>query len=61
MNFTIAYYNETVRAEIDALPMSLRVRYAGLTSRMAANGANLGEPHTLPLGGGLFELRLKGA
>lgn len=28
---------------------------------MVALGPNLGEPHTKPFGGGLFELRLKGA
>jgi phage-related protein len=27
---------------------------------MVALGPNLGEPHTKPFGGGLFELRLKG-
>lgn len=61
MNYTIIYYNEAVRVEIDALPLTLRVRYAVLTDRMAEHGANLGEPHTEAFGGGLFELRLKGA
>ena len=28
---------------------------------MLVNGPNLGEPHTEAFGGGLFELRLKGA
>jgi phage-related protein len=32
-----------------------------LPRRMIALGPNLGEPHTKPFGGGLFELRLKGA
>lgn len=61
MNYTITYYDEAVRAEIDALPLTLRVRYAVLTERMVVHGANLGEPHTEAFGGGLFELRLKGA
>ena len=61
MSYTISYYSETVIAEIDALPVTLRVRYAALTKRMLAHGANLGEPHTEAFGGGLFELRLKGA
>ncbi len=50
-----------MRLEIAALPMTLRVRYAMLTARMIEHGANLGEPHTEAFGGGLFELRLKGA
>lgn len=61
MDYTITYYSEVVRAEIDALPLTLRVRYAVLTDRMVVHGANLGEPHTEAFGGGLFELRLKGA
>lgn len=61
MDYTIAYYSEVVRAEIDALPLTLRVRYAVLTDRMVMFGANLGEPHTEAFGRGLFELRLKGA
>lgn len=61
MDYTITYYSEVVRAEIDALPLTLRVRYAVLTDRMVMFGANLGEPHTEAFGGGLFELRLKGA
>jgi hypothetical protein len=61
MNYTIVYYNESVKADIEALPLTLRVRYAVLTGRMIDVGANLGSPHTEALGGGLFELRLKGA
>jgi len=59
MNYIIDYYSETVKAEIEALPMGLRVRYAVLTQRMIEHGANLGEPHTQTMGSGLFELRLK--
>lgn len=61
MSYTISYYSDTVRADIDALPLSIRVRYMALTLRMAEHGPNLGEPHTEAFGGGLFELRLKGA
>ena len=61
MTYRITYYNAAVRDEINALPMTLRARYAVMTSRMTEYGANLGEPHTEAFGGGLFELRLKGA
>jgi len=61
MSYTITYYNESVQVEIMALPVTLQARYIGLTARMMEYGANLGEPHTKAFGGGLFELRLKGA
>ena len=43
------------------LPDTLAARYIVLTRRMIALGPNIGEPHTKAFGGGLFELRLKGA
>ena len=43
------------------LPVTLQARYIGLTDRMMEHGPNLGLPHTDAFGGGLFELRLKGA
>ncbi len=39
----------------------MRARYVAYTERMKQFGANLGMPHTRAMGGGLFELRLKGA
>ena len=61
MDYTIAYYSESVQEEILALPDTLAARYIVLTRRMVALGPNLGEPHTKAFGEGLFELRLKGA
>ena len=61
MDYSIAYYSEAVQEEILALPDTLAARYIVLTRRMVALGPNLGEPHTKAFGGGLFELRLKGA
>lgn len=46
MSYTISYYNDKVQAEINALPLGIRAKYAALASRMMASGANLGEPHT---------------
>lgn len=43
------------------LPLTLQARYIALTDRMLEHGPNLGLPHTDAFGGGLFELRLKGA
>jgi len=61
MTYTIQYYNHAVQSDVLALPPTLLARYVVLTQRMQQHGANLGEPHTKALGGGLFELRLKGA
>lgn len=61
MDYTISYYSEEVQQQILNLPDTLAARYIVLTRRMIALGSNLGEPHTQPFGGGLFELRLKGA
>jgi len=61
MNYSIAYYSEAVQADVLALPPLLLARYVALSQRMQQHGANLGEPHSKALGGGLFELRLKAA
>jgi phage-related protein len=61
MDFEIKYYSEGVQAQILELPDTLAARYIVLTRRMLAIGPNLGEPHTKAMGGGLYELRLKGA
>lgn len=60
MDYTISYYSEAVEEEVLALPDTLAARYIVLTRRIVSLGPNLGEPHTLAFGGGLFELRMKG-
>lgn len=59
MHYTIGYYSEAVQADILALPEGLQGRYIALTERMRVSGGNLGEPHSLAMGNGLLELRLK--
>lgn len=59
MTYTITYYSDAVKDEINDLPKSLRARYIVLSSRMYTEGANLHEPHTKAMSGGLFEMRLK--
>ncbi len=61
MNYTIEYYSEEVRLEVDQLPLNMRARYQHLVERMKVYGSNLGEPHTSAFGDGLFELRIKGS
>lgn len=50
-----------MRLNVASLSLEMRARYVAYTERMKQFGANLGMPHTRAMGGGLFELRLKGA
>jgi phage-related protein len=61
LSYSIVYYSQEVQDDIMTLPASLQARYIGLTNRMLEFGPHLGLPHTDAFGGGLFELRLKGA
>ena len=61
MEYRIRYYSLEVQEDVMALPVTLQARYINLTRRMMEYGPNLGLPHTDAFGGGLFELRLKGA
>ena len=61
MAYSIIYFSQEVQEDIMNLPITLQARYIGLTDRMIEYGSNLGLPHTDAFGGGLFELRLKGA
>jgi hypothetical protein len=58
MNWTIIYYNEKVRKQVFAMPAGIVADYARLTEAMTLYGADLRMPHSQPMGGGLFELRL---
>lgn len=61
MTYLITFYSHEVLEDIMILPVTLQARYIALTDRMIEHGPNLGLPHTDAFGGGLFELRLKGA
>jgi phage-related protein len=61
MTYSIIYISQEVQEDIMDLPTTLKARYICLTERMIEYGPNLGLPHTNAFGGGLFELRLKGA
>ncbi len=53
--------NETVAAEIAALPVDMQARFLRLAERIAAAGLqSLSEPHVKHLEGKLWELRLTG-
>jgi phage-related protein len=61
MIWTLTYYSESVQNEILAMPAGFLGRFLRYADRMEAYGPDLGMPHTRVMGGGLFELRLKGA
>ena len=60
MPWTIDYYSEDVRLEIEALPVGLRASYARLTELLEEFGLELRMPHSRAMGSGLFELRPRG-
>lgn len=55
----IQFY-EGVDKELFELPVKIQARMLRMLDLMSIHGANLGPPHTLPLGNNLFELRAKG-
>jgi phage-related protein len=60
MPWTIDYYSEEVRLEIDALPADIRASYTRLAELLEEFGLDLRMPHSRAMGGGLFELRPRG-
>jgi phage-related protein len=60
MPWTIDYYSEEVRLQIEAMPVGIRASYARLTNLLEEFGLDLRMPHSRAMGGGLFELRPKG-
>jgi phage-related protein len=59
--WTVEVLNDTVRAEIRALPADLRARFVRLGDRIRQTGlVGLSEPHVKHLDGKLWEMRLMG-
>ncbi|CAM5793652.1 MAG: type II toxin-antitoxin system RelE/ParE family toxin [Burkholderiales bacterium] len=61
MPYTIAYYNPSVQAGIEAWPSGISASYVRIVEQMVVSGPNLGLPYTRPFGDGLFEIRAKAA
>ena len=61
MAWTVSFYSRRVEDDILALPAGFLAGFLRYAERMEALGPDLGMPHTRAMGGGLFELRLKGA
>jgi phage-related protein len=61
MAWTVETLNETVDAEVDALPEDMRARLARVAELIEENGLErVGEPHVKHIEGRLWEMRLKG-
>lgn len=58
MAFTIAFYPGVEDAILD-MPPKIQARMLKLLELMETHGANLGAPHTAPMGDGMFEVRAK--
>jgi hypothetical protein len=61
VSWRVEILNETVTAEIAALPVDMQARFLRLAERVASAGLeSLGEPHVKHLEGRLWELGLTG-
>lgn len=59
--FRIEFFNAGVEREIEAFPAGIRAVFAQIAQRMTEFGPDLGMPYTRAMGGGLFEIRARGA
>lgn len=61
MGWTVQTLNETVDAEVEALPEDMRARLARIAKLIEEKGLErMGEPHLKHVEGRLWEMRLKG-
>ena len=61
MAWTVETLNETVDAELAALPVDMRARFVRVAELIESMGlTNVREPHVKHLRGPLWEMRLKG-
>jgi phage-related protein len=61
VKWEIVYYSEKVRLTVEAWPVGIRASYARITEMMQTYGPVLGLPYTRHMGGGLIEIRARGA
>ncbi len=61
LSWTVETLNETVEAEVEALPEDMRARLARIALLIEQNGLErVGEPHVKHIEGRLWEMRMKG-
>jgi len=59
MAWKVEFFNESVESDILRMPAKIQARMIKLLELIEKHGANLGTPHTQPMGDGLFEVRAK--
>lgn len=61
MSWQVEFLNEAAQAEVDALPVDIRARFARVKELIESHGLErVGEPHVKHLEGKLWEMRMKG-
>lgn len=60
MPYSVDYFNRRVLDEIESWPVGVLADYARLIELLMEFGPNLRMPHSRAMGGGLFELRIRG-
>lgn len=58
--WTVLYFNDRVKREIEAWPVGLYADFLRLAAWLEQDGLDLRMPHSRAMSGGLFELRCKG-
>ena len=61
MSYQLQFFNSKVQASIEAWPIGISASFVRISQQMVDSGPNLGMPYTRAFGGGLFEIRAKGA
>ena len=61
MPWNVVFADKKVESALLRLQPSFVARFIRYAERMESFGPDLGMPHTRSMGGGLFELRLRGA
>ena len=61
MPWQVEFLNEAAQAEVDALPVDIRARFARVKELIESHGLErVGEPHVKHLEAKLWEMRMKG-
>ena len=61
MAWTVEFFNETARGELEALPEDIRARFERIVALIKSKGlAQVREPYVKHLEGKLWEMRMKG-
>ncbi|WP_422136679.1 MULTISPECIES: type II toxin-antitoxin system RelE/ParE family toxin [unclassified Endozoicomonas] len=61
LTWHIHFYSDRVAKDMDKLPAGILADFIDLLDQVEVHGPNLGEPHTKPMGRGLYELRANGS